>query len=278
MQVYGQQPMQPGVYQQAMDPYQQQAMQGYQQPMQQGAMGGYQQQAMQGYQQPVQAYAQPGMPQPYGQSPNVGVSYPPGVYPRGIPGPAEPVALDVALIRQVNGLNGKQVALVQDGETLKGGQDGDRFKLVVRTNCECFVYVISIDGSGWAQSVFPLANGAVNNPLKPETEQAFPDGPYWFTLDQFKGVETFFLVASPARRTDLEESLNQLAGQQRPSGQVAAQVEEPAVIPNGFGKTQTGQATQVQDETQQNVQVTPLSYVASKVGEDVRVTRWFRHQ
>jgi hypothetical protein len=123
-----------------------------------------------------------------------------------------------------------------------------------------------------------LANGAVNNPLKPETEQAFPDGPYWFTLDQFKGVETFFLVASPARRTDLEESLNQLAGQQRPSGQVAAQVEEPAVIPNGFGKTQTGQATQVQDETQQNVQVTPLSYVASKVGEDVRVTRWFRHQ
>ncbi|MFO0719382.1 MAG: DUF4384 domain-containing protein [Nitrospira sp.] len=188
------------------------------------------------------------------------------------------MALDVALIRQVNGSNGKQVALMQDGETLKGGQDGDRFKLVVRTNCECFVYVISIDGSGWAQSVFPVANGPVNNPLKPEVEQAFPDGPYWFTLDQFKGVETFFLVASPARRTDLEESLGQLAGQQRPAGQVAAQVEEPAVIPNGFGKTQSGQAAQVQDDGQQAMQVTPLSYVAAKVGDDVRVTRWFRHQ
>lgn len=287
LQAYGQQPMQQGMYQQPMDPYQQQAMQQYQQqPMQQGAMGGYQQQAMQsygqqpvqGYQQPVQAYAQPGMSQPYGQSPNVGVSYQAGVYPRGIPGPAEPVALDVALIRQVTGPNGKQVALVQDGETLKGGQDGDRFKLVVRTNCECFVYVISIDGSGWAQSLFPVANGTVNNPLKPEIEQAFPDGPYWFTLDQFKGVETFFLVASPARRTDVEESLGQLAGQQRPAGQVAAQVEEPAIIPNGFGKTQAGQAAQVQDDSQQAVQVTPLSYVAAKVGDDVRVTRWFRHQ
>ena len=279
MQGYGQQPVQPGMYQQPMDLYQQQAMQGYQQqPMQQAAMGGYQQPAVQGYQQPVQSYAQPGMAQPYGQPPNVGVSYPAGVYPRGIPGPAEPVALDVALIRQVNGSNGKQVALMQDGETLKGGQDGDRFKLVVRTNCECFVYVISIDGSGWAQSVFPVANGPVNNPLKPEVEQAFPDGPYWFTLDQFKGVETFFLVASPARRTDLEESLGQLAGQQRPAGQVAAQVEEPAVIPNGFGKTQSGQAAQVQDDGQQAMQVTPLSYVAAKVGDDVRVTRWFRHQ
>lgn len=278
MQPYGQQPMQPGMYQQAMDPYQQQAMQGYQQQPMQQAGGGYQQQAMQGYQQPVQGYAQPGMPQGYGQSPNVGVAYPGGVYPRGIPGPAEPVALDVALIRQVNGSNGKQIALMQDGETLKGGENGDRFKLVVRTNCECFVYVISIDGSGWAQSVFPVANGTVNNPLKPEVEQAFPDGPYWFTLDQFKGVESFFLVASPARRTDVEESLGQLAGQQRPAGPVAAQVEEPAIIPNGFGKTQTGQATQVRDDGQQAVQVTPLSYVAAKVGDDVRVTRWFRHQ
>jgi hypothetical protein len=76
----------------------------------------------------------------------------------------------------------------------------------------------------------------------------------------------------------LEESLGQLAGQQRPGGQVAAQVEEPAVIPNGFSKTQTGQTTQVRDDAQQSVQVTPLSYVAAKVGDDVRVTRGFRHQ
>lgn len=260
-----------GYQQQPMDPYQQQAMQGYQQQPAQQAVAG-------GYQQPVQGYQQPGMAQGYNQTPNVGVAYQGGVYPRGIPGTAEPVALDVALIRQVTTANGKQVSLMQDGEVLKGGPDGDRFKLVVRTNCECFVYVISVDGSGWAQPVFPVANGTVSNPLKPEVEQAFPDGPYWFTLDQLKGVESFFLVASPARRTDLEESLAQLAGQQRPAALAAAQVEEPAVIPNGFGTMQAGHATQVRDEAQQQVQVTALSYVAAKPGDDVRVTRWFKHQ
>lgn len=299
---YPQQPMQgyqqgmPGMQMQqpAMDPYQQQAMQGGQ-PYQQQAMQGYPQQGMPGG-QPYQQQAMPGMQpsqqpmmpgyqqpaagQPYGYqgAPNVGVGYPGQIYPRSVTGPVEPVALDVALMRQINGPTGRHVALIQDGETLKGGTSGDRFKLVVRTNCECFVYIISIDGSGWAQPVFPVQNGAVSNPIKPETEQAFPDGPYWFTLDQFKGVESFFLVASPSRRTDIEESLAQLAGQQRPAGQATAKVEEPAVIPNGFGKTQAGHATQVRDEGQQPVQVTALSYVAAKPGDDVRITRWFNHQ
>ncbi|MEP7153411.1 MAG: DUF4384 domain-containing protein, partial [Nitrospira sp.] len=229
---------------------------------------------MQGYQQPVAG-------QPYGyqgQAPNVGVGYPGQIYPRSVPGPVEPVTLDVALIRQVTTPTGKEVTLMQDGETLKSGPDGDRFKLVVRTNCECFVYVVSIDGSGWTQPVFPVANGTVANPLKPEFEQAFPDGPYWFTPDQVKGVETLFIVASPARRLDLEESLAQFAEQQRPKAQAVAQVEEPAVIPNGFGKTQAGHTTHVRDDAQQPVQVTALSYIAAKPGEDVRVTRWFKHQ
>ena len=69
-----------------------------------------------------------------------------------------------------------------------------------------------------------------------------------------------------------------MAGQQRPTGQVSAKVEEPAVIPNGFGKTQAAKATLVKDEAQQPVQVTPISYVAAKPGEDVRITRWFNHQ
>ncbi len=289
MQGYGQ-PGMPGgqaqMYQQpVMDPYQQQSvagMPGYnQQAMPGQPYQQYQQQPMQGYQQ--QLYQQPVAAQPYGyqgQPAGVGAGYGGQVYPRSVGGPAESVALDVALVRQAVGPSGKgkQVVMMQDGETLKGGPNGDRFKLIVRTNCECFVYIISIDGSGWAQPVFPLANGRVANPLKPEIEQAFPEGQYWFTLDQYKGVETFFLVASPARRTDIEESLAQLAGQQRPTGQAAAKVEEPAVIPNGFGKTETAKATMVKDESHQQVQVTPLSYVAAKPGEDVRVTRWFNHQ
>ena len=97
----------------------------------------------------------------------MGVGYPGQIYTRSVPGPVEPVTLDVALIRQVTTPSGKEVSLMQDGETLKGGPEGDRFKLVVRTNCECFVYVVSVDGSGWAQPIFPVADGTVVNPLKP---------------------------------------------------------------------------------------------------------------
>jgi len=256
----------------------------------QGNMPGYQQQPMQGYpQQSVQAYQPGAMQQGYGypgqQPPNVGVGYPGGmyqggVYPRSVPSPSEFVSLDVALIRQVNKPDGKQVVLIQDGDVLTGGHNGDHFKLVLRTNCECFVYIVSVDGSGWAQAVFPAPNGKVMNPVKPDVELSFPEGPYWFTLDQYRGVETFYLVASPARRTDLEEVLAQMNDQQRPSAPgTSAQVEEPAIIPNGFGKMQPAvQPTMVRSDSTQAIPVTPLTYVAEKVGEDVRVTRWFKHE
>ncbi|MFO0765413.1 MAG: hypothetical protein U0231_01175 [Nitrospiraceae bacterium] len=38
----------------------------------------------------------------------------------------------MALIRQGSMDRTESATLVQDGKTLKGGQDGDRFKLVVR--------------------------------------------------------------------------------------------------------------------------------------------------
>ncbi|HJT21141.1 MAG TPA: DUF4384 domain-containing protein [Nitrospira sp.] len=277
----------PGYPMQGMPGYQQQGMgnQAFQQPMmQQPMMQGYPQQGMQPFQQQQMTpnYQQPVAASPYGysgQMPTMGAGYPGQIYPRSVAGPPEPVTLDVALVRQAASDKGKEVKLIHDGETLRGEKDGDRFKIIVRTNCECFVYIISVDGSGWAQPVFPIANGTVSNPIKPETEQAFPEGQYWYQLDQYKGIETFFFVASPARRTDIEESFAQLSGQQRPAGQVAAKVEEPAVIPNGFDKTQTAKAAlEVRNEGQQQVEITPLSYVAAKAGEDVRVTRWFNHQ
>ena len=220
---------------------------------------------------------------PYGSPPMVAGGYPSqpgypsypgqGIYPRSIPD--EPIALDVALLRQVVPATGKQVVLIKDGETLKSG---DKFKFVFRTNCECFVYIISIDGSGWAQPLFPSSMDSGGNTVKKDQEYTIPEGPNWFSLDQYRGIETLFLVASPIRRTDLEESLTQLAKAPRPRGSVSAQVEEPPIIPNGFGKSQSGQVTKVRSVTGQQVEVTPLTYVAAKPGEEVRVTRWFKHE
>ena len=211
-----------------------------------------------------------GAQQPYGSA---------GIYPRGL---GEPVAVDVALVRQKQTSKGKEVVLMNDGEVLKDGgsnpEAGDRFKIVVRLNCDCYLYIMSIDGSGWATPVFPGRDGKTPNPVKKDQEYAFPEGPQWFTLDQIKGIESFFVVGSAHRRTDLEESFAQIGAEQRPDTKIVARVEEAPVIPRGVGSVQTRGILTVKDETGTSVQVTPLSYAAEQGAQDVTVTRWFKHE
>jgi hypothetical protein len=132
--------------------------------------------------------------------------------------PAEPVAVDVALARQTSD---RRVVLMNDGEALRGDpaspEKGDKFKLVIRTNCDCYVYIVEIDGSGWAQGVFP-GRSSYANPLKRDQEYAFPEGANWYALDEVPGVETFYIVVWPQPRPDLEESIARVAGNERPRG------------------------------------------------------------
>lgn len=203
-----------------------------------------------------------------------------GIYPRGLV--AEPVAVDVAMVRQKQTDKGKEVVLMNDGEVLKDGgankEAGDRFKIVVRTNCDCYVYITSIDGSGWAEPVFPTKDGKTQNPVKKDQEYAFPEDGHWYTLDQIKGIESFFVVAAASRRTDLEESFAQLAAEKRPETKIVAKVEEPPIIPRGVGSVRSRGILKVQDDTGTTLQVTPLSYSAAQSGQDVTVTRWFKHE
>ena len=67
----------------------------------------------------------------------------------------------------------KKITVIHDGDILKDGgdnpQSGDKFKIIFRTNCDCFVYVASADGSGWAQPLFPLGS-AKGIPVKKDQE------------------------------------------------------------------------------------------------------------
>ena len=225
------------------------------------------------------------MGQPYGMQPYSGGGYgnqPYGtgaVYGRGL---SEPVAVDVAMIRQKRTERGKEIVLMNDGEVLKDGgankEAGDRFKIVVRANCDCYIYITSIDGSGWVEPVFPSKESKVTNPVKKDEEYAFPETGHWYALDEIKGIESFFVVASVNRRLDLEESVSKLAGEKRPNVKIVAKVEEPPIIPRGVGSVRTKGILKVQDETGTAVQVTPLSYAATPPNQDVTVTRWFKHE
>jgi hypothetical protein len=198
--------------------------------------------------------------------------------PRGVSG----LELDVALLRQVTTANGKQVAIMQDGDVLKDGHGdpkaGDKFKVVFRVNAESYIYVIAIDGSGWAQGLYPNKSAGLHNPVKPDQEYTFPEGEHWFSPDQVRGIETFYVIASPGQRPDIEEAIVKIGSHERPPGPPTAQVEEPPILPSGFGATQAGQPTPVKLETGQEAQVTPTTYRAAQAGDDVRVTRWFKHE
>lgn len=186
------------------------------------------------------------------------------------------------MIRQKQTAKGKEVVLMNDGEILKDGgskkEAGDKFKIVTRTNCDCYLYIVAIDGSGWAEQVYPPKGKQAANPVKKDQEYAFPEGPYWFTLDQVKGIETFYVVAAANRRADLEDSMVQLAAETRPAATIVAKVEEPPVIPRGVGSVRPRGIITVKDETGTTAQVTPLSYAANLSGQDVTVTRWFKHE
>jgi hypothetical protein len=157
-------------------------------------------------------------------------------------------------------------------------QAGDKFKLLVRSNCDCFLYVVAIDGSGWAQGILPAKNSRISNPLRKDEEYAFPEGANWYALDQVPGVETFYVVLSPQQRPDLEESIARVAGNERPRTRGAGQVTSAAVIPDGFARKDAGRTTTVRSEGGQPAQVTPSTYVAKAPGEEVAVTRWFKHE
>jgi hypothetical protein len=195
------------------------------------------------------------------------------------------LALDVSLLRQVSTSDRKQPVPMRDGEVLRDGrgnaQKGDKFKLVFRANRSCYVYVLSMDGSGWMQRVFPGPQVSLKNPVVSHREYMIPEGDTWFGLDKIRGVETIYVLASVIPRPDLEEELARLASHQRPTTltpETLAQVEEPAVIPDGFGSTNTGQVVLVRSEQGEAYEVGSTTYVAKAPGESLRVTRWFKHE
>jgi hypothetical protein len=262
------------------------AQQGYGQVQQgygQQVQPGYGSSSAYGQQQQQQAYGggYGTASQQYGGQQYGGQQYgSTNVYPRGLG--TEPVAVDVAMIRQKQGAKGKEVVLMNDGDVLKDGgankESGDRFKIVVRTNCDCYLYIMSIDGSGWAEPIYPSKDNKAATAVKKDQEYAFPEGGHWYTLDQVKGIETFFVVASANRRTDLEESIGHLAAETRPETKIVAKVEEAPVIPRGVGSVKSRGIIKIQDDTGTKIQVTPLSYAAAQSSQDVTVTRWFKHE
>ena len=255
--------------QQGQDPYGQSdpyAQQGYPQDPygQQAAQENY----------PNAPYAQQGYPNdPYAQTEYSGQEGAVGA----------PVGLDVMMVKKTM-RNGAVVMLpINDGDALKDGRGnakaGDKFRIMFRPHTNGYVYVVAIDGSGWAQGIFPPPTAPLANPVKAGEQYVLPEGNNWFSLDQFKGIETIFFVASQEKRQDLEETLQSITGHERPASATPQQVTKVAMVPYGVGGARpSSKGFNLPGGAGSDQTIMPTSYFSKTAGQDLRLTRWFRHE
>ena len=192
-------------------------------------------------------------------------------------GKSSPLKLNVALLK-----DGSPPVPVENGTVLYDGrnnlQESDRIKITFGANQLCYVYVVSIDATGWVTPVFPSSESSFQNPVLPDQSIQIPENTRWYALDTYRGVETFYFLASRVRRPDLENLLSELGSRKRSPIKQYQPVESATIATRGIVAIETGSPTQVQNQAGQTHNVTPTSFLAQVGSVDLVVTRWFQHK
>jgi len=206
--------------------------------------------------------------------------------PAGGSSTAPAIVLDAAILAQrasERAARRTDPVPIQDGETLRdGGSDprkGDVVKFSFRASCDCYVYVIGVDATGYVARIFPEKGG---KPVRANQQYVVPQATSWYGLDQYKGIEQVFFIASRRPRADVEKSLQQLAQTPRSSLSRTYRPVREAALPDaatrGLVKVNMGSKSSVSSESGQPYSFTPQAFAAQPGTDDIVVTRWFRHE
>lgn len=85
---------------------------------------------------------------------------------------------------------------------------GDHFKMLVELRKECYVYVVYHNAQDEVSVLFPYSLQQFTTDYAVSKKYYIPKGDAWFELDSHTGRETFYVLASVERLTDLEGLLN----------------------------------------------------------------------
>lgn len=107
-----------------------------------------------------------------------------------------------SFVAKVGPANERKLAMVTRDTVLR---TGDEFKMMVNLQKKCYVYVIYKSSSNELSLLFPTSFEAV---AELEKNYYIPKGRSWFKLDNTTGTETFYILASLERLTDLEQQMN----------------------------------------------------------------------
>jgi len=84
---------------------------------------------------------------------------------------------------------------------------GDRLKMLIELEKPCYVYLIYQGDDGGLTLLFPYDLKQFDDDYEVSRKYYVPRGNEWFELDEESGLETFFLLASSTRLSDLENRL-----------------------------------------------------------------------
>ena len=97
----------------------------------------------------------------------------------------------------------KQVPIKEDMQL----KTDDQLKMFVELRKPCFVYVIHHGARGEIQRLFPYDIQQFTTDYQTSKIYEIPPNDGWFRINEQAGLETFYLVASAQRLTDLEQLL-----------------------------------------------------------------------
>jgi hypothetical protein len=201
-----------------------------------------------------------------------------------------PIELDVALLREIV-VDGRSVPVpVANGEILRDGRgrasEGDNLKLRFRANTPCFVYAVWVDSTAWATPLFPRSTTfELTNPVQAGKEYTLPAGSQWFYLDDYRGVETLYFVASHDPIPELAATLGELVGRERPArsegsaaGEELATLDQTPEVTRGLGGVRESTVQDILTSDGVAHEAEGSTFIADFAGSELVVTRWFRHQ
>ena len=100
---------------------------------------------------------------------------------------------------------GPQFETIQRDSVLKSG---DQIKFFLSLNRKIFVYLIYQSSQSDLIVLFPHRFNELGQDEQIAGNQYIPKGDQWFELDEFAGLEKFYLLASVERLTELENLVN----------------------------------------------------------------------
>lgn len=102
---------------------------------------------------------------------------------------------------------------------------GERFKIRVRANSDCFLYILLYDSQQHVSVLHPRPETGTSEILRGGVTYEIPSESKWYWFDENPGPETFYLLATYVRLDTLEHLLAQLNSAVDPDGKIAQEIK-----------------------------------------------------